>query len=518
MELKKTKFALFLILLLMIVIFILSFYKTNKNIKPLCRDCNVVLIDIDCLRADHLGYFGYERNTSPNIDEFANKSIVFKNFFADGSMTTMSKMSVYTSLYPHVHGVRPRIPILNKSYEIKTKSLDKKFYTVAEILKREGYLTAWVGPIGDTCFPLEFGFGRGFKYFFEEFSYENKSIISDWIKDNKNKKFFISLSSYEVHNPYFPDRKIIKKFTKNETAINIREEIKKRRNEEIVNNPETFFEINFIKENPELFSNKEKLRKSLKKLCLNDSIQIRQCYRITDTDFHTLAESLGKDLLIDLFDAETYEEDQKFKLFFDILDENNLLNNTIIILYSNHGEAFWEHGVWNHGAELYEENIHVPLIIYIPHEQSKEINSLVQGIDILPTLLDLLGVKIPEQAQGRSILPLIKYNQISIREYVISESQYDIFSIRSKDWKYITDFAYGEELYYLKEDPNEKSNTTTIKPNQVNKMRKKLEEHFQFFQEKQKKKNLKIVLITLIILLTFVIITPKKYFKIKVKR
>jgi len=503
---------------------IYSLKKESISKKMICEDCNIILVDIDCLRADHLGCYGYPKNTTPNIDKLAKDSMLFKNFFIEGSMTTLSKMSIYTSLYPHIHEVKPSI---GDDGEPSSTSLNNEFLTLSQILKQNGYLTTWVGPLKSPFLSIKSGFGNGFDFLFEgEFNETfdwNDGL--KWIKANKNKKFFVSFYSSRTHAPYTPTNETLHKFT-NRTNIKTKtiDELEEGTIKEIINNPYILFNEDIIKQNPKLFLNEDILRNSLSKLCNNYSIQHSRCDQVWLNFFWKMFDPENSSsilLLNDLYDSEINEADQDFEGIIKLLEQENLLDKTTIIFHSDHGDEFWEHGSYGHGTRLYDEIIHAPLIIFIPGIEGKEIDALAQGVDIIPTILDLVGIKTPKQTQGKSLLPLILGYNKTVRGYAYSQSLSNIFSIRSKEWKYITNFGHMEELYNLKQDPGEKENLINTNLNKKLEMREKLEEHLKEFENKEiNKKRLntstfKKVLIIVIVLLIIIVVLPKKCFKIK---
>ncbi len=528
MKIHKLKFKnLFIILTILIIITcsICLLKKENTLKKAICKNCNIILIDVDCLRLDHLGIYGYPKNTTPYLDKFAENSIVFKNFFSEGSMTRDGMMSVHTSLYPYIHGIN-ELPG-NEGEE----HLNPKFLTMSQILNESGYSTVFVGASPErVSVSLSLGFGRGFKHVFQSYSKQNFDWDNglEWIKNNKYNKFFVSFYSSNLHEPYTPSKKNLYKFT-NRTDIEMlsTNELNSMIIEKIVNNPEIVFKDEFIKENPELFLNKKALRKYLN-ISWNDNLNqhtsfLNVAVQIFYKKINT-SNSEDVELMKALYDSLIYEEDQHFSSIIETLKQEGLLNKTIIIFYSDHGEEFGEHGLYGHGNHLYDEVIHTPLIIFVPGMENKEINALTGGVDIMPTLLGLVGIKTPKQAQGKSLLPVMLGTKKSVREYAHSEGLSSTFSIRSNEWKYITNFKGNEEFYNLKQDPGEKENLISIKPGVASEMREKLEEHLkepENIDAKKERLNIntfKRILIILTFLLIVIVILPKRYFKIKTER
>jgi arylsulfatase A-like enzyme len=155
-------------------------------------------------------------------------------------------------------------------------------------------------------------------------------------------------------------------------------------------------------------------------------------------------------------------DDKLIKPLLDKIKSSQLEDNTIIIITADHGEAFGEHGIYGHGWNMFDEFIRVPLIIKVPRiEKGRKIRALVQGVDIMPTALELAGVVCPHQAQGKSLVNLMsKVNAAPVHEYIFSGGKKVEKTIRSLEWKLITGctVASKKELYNLRLDPGEKNN------------------------------------------------------------
>ena len=153
----------------------------------------IILISLDTLRADHLGCYGYQRNTSPSIDAFARESIVFENAVVQSPWTLPSHMSIMTSLYPSFHGVT------NKS-----SRLADEHTTLAELLQESGYQTAAFTDGGLVS--GEFGFNQGFDVYEDEWIGIANILpkAEKWLDNNASKPFFLFIHCYDIHEPYNP--------------------------------------------------------------------------------------------------------------------------------------------------------------------------------------------------------------------------------------------------------------------------------------------------------------------------
>jgi len=407
-----------------VIIFFISnmtFYiKKTLNVPP---TPNVLLIVPDALRADHLGCYGYERPTSPFIDDFAKESIVFKHAFSNAPWTKPSMGTVFTSLYPNEHGAY-----------MWNDSLLNSCLTLAEVLKNKNYNTFAVqtNPIIDR----KFNFNQGFARFIEKIYVKANSVtdkFNDWLKNNKNKPFFAYLHYMDTHLPYnAPD-----KFTK-------------------------IFEPEHLNSyiSGEFYSYEMRI--------------------LNEMGFS----KIDKKHIINLYDSEIRYFDFNFQKIINNLKKFKLYDETLIILVSDHGEEFWEHKGILHAHSLYNEVIHVPLIIKPPHNKTqKQITSHVQLLNLYPTILNIADIKIPNiELRGNNLAQAFKENKEVHEEIFIegillgSEKK----SIIKNDWKLIKntgikkeeafellgDFSkykpflsiQGYELYNLSEDLNEEEN------------------------------------------------------------
>jgi arylsulfatase A-like enzyme len=494
-RIKLIKKYLLIFLVVFSIIFIIGFYYYNKNIAensiiPECTDCNVILIDLDTVRADSLGCYGYSRDTSPNIDELAKDGVIFKNVFSQSSYSLTSIMSIFTSLYPTSHQMnKPQIDKLNPD-----------ILTLAQILKFYNYTTVWIGPFEDQNLPIDYGAGKGFENFYYErtSSFDPKVIYwtdaLNWLESNGNKtKFFMFMHTYRSHAPYVPTDDIIKKFINktNPRIVSSYEEIIENTMKNINDNPSLIFTNETIKKNSEIFNMNYSYEKELKMFELTkDNKNLHKTlwdYMTNDIFFGNVNFSNPEDMayIKILYDSTIFESDLDVKNVVEKINEIGVLNKTIIIITSSHGEEFLDHGKIGHAKTLYDETIKVPLIFSIPKiKLNKPVENLVQDVDIMPTILDLLNITTPAQTQGISLLPIIENTKDALHnEYVYCElnqsySSSDIVSIRSKEWKFIIDLTKNKsELYDLINDPNETTNLIAIRKDVAQTFEKELQRY-----------------------------------------
>jgi len=411
---------------------------TGKKIDYSCKDCNVVFVSFDTLREDHTSYSGYVRNTTPNIDKFTKSGFVFTNTISVSSWTLPSSMSWFTGVYPSKHKVTNKYTVLPSGEEEITNlsHVSPNLKTLAEVFKENGYLTG--GFTGGAGVHRQFGFDKGFDVYIDDkdfagFEYTYPKAI-EWIKQNKDKKLFVFLHGYNIHGQYEPPGGYDKRFVD--------------------------------------FEYKGKLTgsKDEQKDLREEGLSRGQIY-LTKDDVR---------FLTDLYDEKIQRADELFSKFIREYKQLGLIGKTVFVLTSDHGEELYDHGQIDHGHNLYDELIKVPLIITSPYSiRARKIDSQVSSIDIPPTILDLLGLlnssKMSQQLQGKSLISLIKGEKVLRDVFSETDYRYAVFlrSIRTSDrWKLIKNLEQKlDYLFNLNTDKDEKNNQSTkenIKLNDLN--------------------------------------------------
>jgi len=188
-----------------------------------------------------------------------------------------------------------------------------------------------------------------------------------------------------------------------------------------------------------------------------------------------------RDFMIDAYRKEITSVDAHLARLLRSLSEKDLLDRSIIVLTADHGDEFGEHGRYQHSHQVYDELIHVPLIIKHPGVKSRTIDTPVELVQIFPTIMKLLGQSGPENLDRESLLPLMEMNKADVRDYTMSEAEIVpnyIGCIRRKEWKFIQNERSGkQELYHLLSDPGEKTNVINAHPGVAQEMRQMLMRH-----------------------------------------
>jgi arylsulfatase A-like enzyme len=382
---------------------------------------NVLFVILDAGRADHFGAYGYARPTTPNIDRFAREGVLFERAFTPAVYTLGAMSSVWTSQYPDRHHA-------DVSFAAR---LPRDRLTLAELLGAQGIHTA--GFVSNVIAGSFNGFDRGFAEFHEVFREQSTSgadglarTVPGWIAAQTGGRFFAYVHFREPHCPY---------------------------------NPPPPFDTRFGPEGP--------ISRDMRMACGTGTWV---------TDVNQGRRPLSgpeKDHLVRLYDGNLAFADDVMGQIRAALEKANLLERTVVIISADHGEALFEHGWIGHNVQLYDESVHVPLIVRFPAGQGPpagtRIGTLADLLDVAPTIADLFGVmgqgSSGRQFQGRSLLPVIL--GAPGETAVLSRTVWDRprYARRDEGYKFIYDTRTGdEELYDLARDPGEKTNLVTADP------------------------------------------------------
>jgi arylsulfatase A-like enzyme len=338
------------------------------------RRPNVLLYVVCTLRPDHMSLYGYSRPTTPFLKQLGASSVVFEDAVAQASWTKASVPSILTSLQAYTHG------LVNES-----DTIPRGATTMAEQLRAAGYVTAAI--LGNAFAGRASGLDRGFDYVMEFPVVQRQSkdaidrgtdsgainrVILPWLERHRDEPLFLFVLATDPHAPYRPPAEFEKQFA----------------------NPAETKQFN------------------------QDYAKLREIRTDGGGATVTLAEIRSKGIdpdwfrrcAIDRYDGEIAHNDRSIENLTGKLKELGLLDNTLVVVASDHGEEFWEHGLSAHRHSLYAELIHVALMMWNPKliPQARRVAEPVQLIDILPTVLDLLGLKAPDGLEGRSLVPLLK--------------------------------------------------------------------------------------------------------------
>lgn len=371
------------------------------------RPHGIVWVVLDCLRADHVGCYGYPRNTTPNIDALARTCVKFEYAFSASSYTPPSHASMFTGKYPSNHSWRfDDIPV--------GLELDREI-VLAEILSAQGYSTAMfvsLSAIFEQCL-----LGLGFSHIDKDFNNkprrngeETITRAIQWIRQNNSRPFFAFIHLFDIHAPYINREPYRSLFVGDKTYCTVprlieRAEISWRASDGAI--PDYMVLRPVFDDEGKLVDFERDLR-----------------YYVAQYD-----------------GAVRYTDDLVGKLI-RFLEDLNLFQDTLLIITADHGDALGEDGLFDHGRTVYPEVIHVPLLIK-PHTDwyvkvPRVVHEHVSLVDITPTIVELLEPDTNSFCfDGRSLVPLIECKQSTdyISRTLISEIELQIAQIKFEEIK-----------------------------------------------------------------------------------
>lgn len=402
-------------------------------VNPEAVQPNVLVFLVDTLRTDHCSLYGYERQTTVHLDEFARTATVFDNMLSVSSWTRPAVGSLFTGTYPSTHGAQDYTDVMRNDVP-----------RLAEVLKENGYRT-YAYARNANVHPY-WGMGTEFfNYGFYGIAQGDANVMRALyrvIPTLRGQKWFMYVHLLDPHGAYTPKTALFGKH-KGKSRNEYRADITAR-----IAGPDEAYQ-RFASEGFGI---------------LEEGYQ--QAVDAIDWDTYT-PEPLG-DLIresVDLYDSEIVDSDEYFNEVLELLEETGQLDNTIIVFLSDHGEEFYEHGNWWHGKSLYEEGVRVPLVVRLPKDKQigQRSDAMAQTVDVAPTILDLLDIAIPEAMEGRSLKPIIDGEPMEERIGFSSLSHRSgkptsLSSAVLGDHKVIVDhFSDTLEWYNLRLDPGEKS-------------------------------------------------------------
>jgi choline-sulfatase len=403
----------------------LAFLMCSRETRP-----NLIIIGIDTLRPDHLGCYGYGINTSPNIDRLAQEGAVFENTVSQSPWTFPSFATVFTSLYPMQHGAG----------SLRSR-MRTGFPTLAEILSEAGYTTGAV--IGSAVLDSSAGIARGFEdYFLKEgvtprTADQVTGLALEWLDGLDGGPFFLFLHYWDPHDPYGPPAPYDTQFDPS-------------------------------------YSGGMGNDVSLRALAITTAGQVGATLSgktgmISSRDIeHALA----------LYDGEIAFTDKWIGVLLQGLEDRGLKDNTAIVLHSDHGEEFFEHGGVGHGHALYDEVIKVPLLAVFPDviPGGTRIMKQARLVDVAPTVLDLLGIPSDPGFEGVSLVsrlrdgsdPAPREGALFPPHVAYSEALKEGLekkAVTAYPWKLIYELSSTEEMLFDRsQDPGETRNLAALRP------------------------------------------------------
>ena len=401
---------------------------------------NFLVIAIDTLRADHLGCYGYRRQTSPNIDALADSGVLFEKLFAPAIPTQPSYTTVYTGQHSITHG------IVTHGGQAEL-SPDAPFLT--EILQKAGYHTCAV----DNLVRMKPWFARGYSEYtvpegsvgwMQQIACEDLNRVAvPWLREKARAPFFMFIHYWDPHTPYIPPDRFRDLFYEGDPADPARKDT-----------------LAPLWQQP--FG--EWWKPWFDQVCPNG---------LRDAEY-----------VVALYDQEIRYVDEGVAELLAALEDSGAADDTLVLIYSDHGEMMYHHDIFFDHHGLYDGNLHVPLIVRAPGSARGRVPHLVQHVDIAPTVLELAGLPTPAAMEGRSLVPYLSgesdgpiYDCLYTEECTWQAG----WGIRTDGHKLI--MARGPslhqmpevELYDLAADPDELHNIAPEHPETVRELGGRLE-------------------------------------------
>lgn len=364
---------------------------------------HLLLVSLDSCRADHLGAYGYHRDTSPFLDQLAAEGLRFSNAFVNTHATPPSHATILSSLYQETHRVQ-----FNERPGRERMRLTPEVPLVQEHLQRSGYTT--IGVTGGGWMSAELGFGRGFTVFDDApLGGVGAGRLLQHVRRHlgTGKPIFAFFHTYAIHSPYSP--------------------------------PEPYRGL--------WGALPGRIEPTNENLAAMNAGQLP----FTPADVRRA---------VALYDGEIRHTDDVLRSVFGALAELGFLDDCLVVVTSDHGEELGERGGFVHRDLLYDDLLRVPLVLWgRPVPRGKVEHSLASSIDIAPTLLAAAGVRIPERMEGRDLLAAGGV------ERVFAQLEDRRYAVRTADWKLILNAEPpSRELYDLRSDPQERHDVAARHP------------------------------------------------------
>jgi arylsulfatase A-like enzyme len=393
---------------------------------------SILFLSLDTLRRDAVGvYTPGQPSSTPNLDAFAARAVRFEHAFVPMPFTLPSHMSLFTGVHPDVHGVWQR-----------RARLSPRLRTLPEILREAGYAT--LGVVTNAWMKAEYGFGRGFDHYerLESGSFYAERVNQRALelldaRGDDSRPVFLFLHYLDPHS----DWRVLP------------------------------------------YDSPPRFRADLE----IDDAGHEFCVPGTDrcaTHFLLLADRAGVEVppavvaqLALLYQRGVRYLDEELGQLFAALDARGFLDSALVVVSSDHGEEFREHGRFGH-ARTYDETLAVPLLIRFPGDRhaGRVVGDVVQTLDLLPTLADALGLPAPQAAQGRSLLPLLAGPGPEVPALSRDKDVRTRYALRTGRYKLIYDpESANPELYDLASDPAETRNLASQDPARLEALGRQLE-------------------------------------------
>lgn len=406
---------------------------------------SIVVVLVDTLRADYLGFYGFEGAVSPNLDRLAAESVVYDNCIAQSPWTKPSVASMITSLYPQVHGLTNHEGKYwgGEDPERRTGILPEQAETLAEALQRSGYATGAF--VSNPWVTRAYGFAQGFEHYDEsgaiQWDRADKLILAarEWIESlPADRPFFAYLHFMDVHAPYDAPRADYDALA-GSASLGLGRRLRKNQT------PDRKWQN--IEKRPDWAT---------------DDLRLQQTYWRTR------------------YASGVRVMDRRITELLEFLRDSEYLDRSVLVVTSDHGEELYDNFGWSHGQNLYEHQLRVPLLIRKPgaEDGGTRVEAVVELLDLMPTLLESAGAGRVAQAQGRRLFSPGATGEKRAAFATATQRQPGLFAVRTSRYKLLHDIESGDsQLFDLQEDPGELNDLSSAKPEVVGRLKRQLEDH-----------------------------------------
>jgi arylsulfatase A-like enzyme len=394
----------------------------NRTLPPPPPKPSIVLVLVDTLRRDYLGFHGFEGPISPGLDWLASESTVFENAFTQAPWTKPSIASLFTALHPDTHGLDNHEGLFGarESPRLTTGVLPASAVTLAEALKSSGYRTAAF--IANPWLHDRYGFDQGFD------TYEIVETLDSILERARSfargeGPFFLYLHFMDVHGPYDAPEADFEAMTSSESL-------------EPRAVPPPGGALPSYLQGISWFDKEDFVGRDFGEIV---------AFRLTRS--HTARARYA---------ANVRDFDRRFAPFLNELRSTERNDDTILVLTSDHGEELLEHGGWDHGFNLYDHQIRVPLLIRAPgaREAGRRLTGMANLVDVMPTLLRLANADPPEGLEGRDLLGTDESESATFA--AATKHREGVYSVREGRYKLMRDGkTETSALFDLATDPAE---------------------------------------------------------------
>ncbi|MBM4014001.1 MAG: hypothetical protein FJ293_03425 [Planctomycetes bacterium] len=426
----------------------------NPRVEPHAEapvGVNVLVIAVDTLRADRLSAFGYDRATTPNVERLASGGVLFTQARSQAPWTLPSFSSILTSQYPSQHGA-------GRGGHDEWTPLEPGIATLADALARAGYET--VGITANHLISPEYGLDQGFESYavpgavaWQRLGLESVELdaplVTQFIEQHTTTPFFLFWHMMDPHLPYTTDAALRKEFTDPDYDGRFG-----GRNREVP------FQVLDPRPGRRWFTHEGPPKPP----------------PLSVADQHFVS---------DYYDAEVAEIDQAIGKVIDALQRTGMWERTIVALVADHGEGLGDHGHYHHGYTLFDDQVHIPLLVRVPGRGEGTTRAEpVASIDLAPTLLAAVGLPAPESFSGCDLLAAEGRGERPVfLEYPSYDSSAEKGVLQGR-FKYLHDpWFHTEALYDIVADPAEKHDVKAAHPEVVARARAQLDafrwEHLQ---------------------------------------